>query len=149
MKCPFCGENQTQVLESRSASDGVSIRRRRDCGKCARRFTTYERVEGPSLLVVKKSGRREVFERAKLASGVIDAVRKRPVSVEEINGLVDAVEREMLRKGKGEIQSGVIGKAVLRRLKRLDRVAWLRFASVYLEFEDLGDFEEMLESELK
>lgn len=148
MKCPFCQSDQTNVLESRQGADGVSVRRRRDCCKCRRRFTTYERVEGPALMVIKKDGRREAFDRQKLATGIYEALRKRPVATADIDELVDAVERECLRKGKSEIPATTIGRAVLRRLKKLDNVAWLRFASVYLAFETLSDFEKVIEKEL-
>lgn len=144
MLCPFCGSSDTAVVESRTGRDSVSIRRRRDCVGCHRRFTTYERVEGPVLMVVKKDGRRETFDRQKLANGLRSAFHKRPVSVEEIEALVDVVEREVLRKGKEEIAARSIGSIVLRRLKKVDQVAWLRFASVYLAFEDLSDFEEVI-----
>ncbi len=140
MKCPFCASVDTQVLESRMVDEGQSIRRRRECIKCGKRFTTYERVRGTVLWVIKKDGRREPFDREKVKRGIIRAVEKRPISMDLIEDIVDEIEREMLRKEKEEISSKAIGKAVLRKLKRIDKVAWLRFASVYLEFEDLEDF---------
>ncbi|MDP3955146.1 MAG: transcriptional regulator NrdR [bacterium] len=149
MKCPFCGHSETAVLESRISEDGNSFRRRRECAKCQKRFTTYERVEGPSLLVIKKDGRRESFDREKLRRGVLKSCEKRPVSLEAVEGIVEEVERELLRKDTIEILSKVIGNAVLRRLKKFDKVAWLRFASVYLEFADLVDFEKAIEKETK
>jgi len=141
MKCPFCGSNQTQVLESRAVEDASAIRRRRRCSKCSKRFTTYEKVKGAALWVIKKDGRREPFEKEKVRGGILRAIEKRPVSLGVVNEIVDQVEREMLRKEKEEVDSREIGGAVLKRLKKADKVAWLRFASVYLEFEDLKDFE--------
>lgn len=140
MRCPFCTASDTQVLESRTVDEGKSLRRRRECLKCKKRFTTYEKVGGSALWVVKKDGRREPFDREKVKRGILRAVEKRPVSMDWVNDLVDKVEREMLRKEKEEVSSKLIGKTILKRLKRIDKVAWLRFASVYLQFEDLEDF---------
>ena len=140
MKCPFCASVNNQVLESRIVDEGRSVRRRRECLKCQKRFTTYEKVVGAALWVIKKDGRREPFDREKVKRGILRAVEKRPISMDLINDLVDQVEREMLRKEKEEVSSKAVGKAVVKRLKRIDKVAWLRFASVYLEFEDLEDF---------
>ncbi len=148
MKCPFCDQDQTTVLESRMSDAGNCIRRRRDCLSCKQRFTTYERIEGPVLQVVKKDNRREQFDREKLLRGVKSAFHKRPVALEEIENLVYSVERELLKKNLREIPSRKIGQAVLRRLKKVDRVAWLRFASVYLAFETLADFGEIIDKEL-
>jgi len=145
MKCPFCAASDTDVLESRVADDGEGIRRRRECKKCTKRFTTIEKVRGTALWVVKKDGRREPFDREKVKRGILRAIEKRPVSLELIDDVVNDVEREMLRREKEEVPSKVIGEAVLRRLKKVDKVAWMRFASVYLEFEDLSDFEKMIE----
>jgi len=145
MKCPFCGGSDTQVLESRVTDDGEGIRRRRECAKCGKRFTTIERVKGSVLWVVKKDGRREPFDREKIKRGVLRAIEKRPVSLDLVEDLVGDVEREMLRSEKEEIPSRMIGNAVLKRLRKIDKVAWLRFASVYLEFEDLSDFEKAIE----
>jgi transcriptional repressor NrdR len=145
MKCPFCGAADTSVLESRTSEDGSSIRRRRECGKCGKRFTTTEAVKRSFLWVIKKDGRREVFEKEKIKTGILRAIEKRPVSLDLVDDIVDQVEREMLRSEKQEIPSRVIGNAVLKRLKKVDKVAWLRFASVYLEFEDLSDFEKLIE----
>lgn len=149
MKCPFCGYAETAVLESRISEDGNSFRRRRECEKCQKRFTTYERAEGPSLLVIKKDGRRESFDREKIKRGILKSCEKRPVSIELIDEAVEEIERELLRKDTVEIPSRVIGNAVLRKLKKIDKVAWLRFASVYLEFSDLSDFEKAIEKEIK
>jgi transcriptional repressor NrdR len=144
MKCPFCGTAETSVLESRTLDEG-SIRRRRECGKCGKRFTTIEAVKKSFLWVIKKDGRREVFEKEKVKRGILRAIEKRPVSLDLVDDIVDQVEMEMLRSEKQEISSRVIGNAVLKRLKKIDKVAWLRFASVYLEFTDLSDFEKLIE----
>jgi transcriptional repressor NrdR len=140
MKCPFCGSTKSQVLESRTVDEGSVIRRRRECPKCEKRFTTFEKVKGNVVWVIKKDGRREPFDRDKVKRGVLKAIEKRPVSLDLVDDIVDQVEREMLRKEKEEVTSRSIGRAVLKRLKKVDKVAWLRFASVYLEFEDLEDF---------
>ena len=145
MKCPFCGAADTSVLESRTGEDGSSIRRRRECGKCGKRFTTYEEVNRSFLWVIKKDGRREVFDKDKVKRGILRAIEKRPVSLDLVDDIVDQVEREMLRSEKQEIPTRVVGNAILKRLKKIDKVAWLRFASVYLEFEDLSDFEKLIE----
>jgi transcriptional repressor NrdR len=144
MKCPFCNAADTSVLESRTIGEGSSIRRRRECGKCGKRFTTIEEVKKSFLWVIKKDGRREVFDKEKVKRGILRAIEKRPVSLELVDDIVDQVEMEMLRSDKQEIPTRVIGNAVLKRLKKIDKVAWLRFASVYLEFEDLGDFEKLI-----
>lgn len=145
MKCPFCADSDTEVLESRVADDGEGIRRRRECKTCTKRFTTIEKVRGTALWVVKKDGRREPFDREKVKRGILRAIEKRPVSLELIDDIVNDIEREMLRREKEEVPSKAVGEAVLRRLKKVDKVAWMRFASVYLEFEDLSDFEKMIE----
>ena len=146
MKCPFCQFNDSEVLESRVIEDGNSIRRRRECPKCKKRFTTQEKVKDSVLWVIKKDGRRELFDREKIKRGIVRALEKRPVAMGVIDEIVGDIEREMLKEEKEEIPTTVIGKAVLKRLKKVDKVAWLRFASVYFEFEDLGDFEKLLES---
>jgi len=140
MRCPFCASTATSVLESRTVDEGEVIRRRRKCDKCGKRFTTFEKVRGTALWVVKKDGRREPFDKEKVKRGILRAVEKRPISMDLIDDIVESVEREMLRMEKEEISSKAIGRAVLKRLKRVDKVAWLRFASVYLEFDDLEDF---------
>jgi len=145
LKCPYCADLETEVVETRDSEDLKAIRRRRQCVKCERRFTTYERAENIELMVIKKDGKREVFDREKLRRGLLKAVEKRPVSVELIDDLVDQVERELRRKDKTEISSKQVGSAVLRKLRKIDKVAYLRFASVYLDFEDLGDFKEAIE----
>lgn len=145
MKCPFCGNIETQVLESRDTEEG--IRRRRECGKCQRRFTTYEKVRRTVLWIVKKDGKREPFDREKVKRGVLRSIEKRPISLELVEEIVGEVEREMLRKEKEEVPSRVVGNAVLKKLRKIDKVAWLRFASVYLEFENLDDFEKAINKE--
>ena len=144
MKCPFCGKIDTQVLESRSVEEGKELRRRRECSKCGKRFTTYESVKRTVLWVIKKDGKREPFEKEKIKRGVLRAIEKRPISFDLVDNIVDEVEREMLKKETEEVSSKTIGKAVMNRLKRVDKVAWLRFASVYFEFEDLTDFEKVI-----
>lgn len=144
MKCPFCGKDDTAVLESRIFEDGKGIRRRRECIKCSKRFTTIESVRGATLWVIKKDGRRESFDREKIRRGILRSTEKRSVSVELVDQIVDDVEREMLRKESEEVSSRAIGRSVMLKLKKIDKVAWLRFASVYLEFEDLKDFEKVI-----
>lgn len=145
MKCPFCTNQETSVLESRVAEDGQSLRRRRECQKCEKRFTTFERIEGPTIFVVKRNGGRVAFDREKIVGGVIKSFDKRPVSIDLIRQLADEVEREVRKKEVSEITSRAIGKMVLRRLKNIDRVAWLRFASVYFELTDVEEFEKLIE----
>jgi transcriptional repressor NrdR len=145
MKCPFCGTADTSVLESRTVEGSDSIRRRRECLKCGKRFTTLEEVKRSFLWVIKKDGRREVFDKEKIKRGILRAIEKRPISLDLVDEVTDQVEREMLRSEKQEIPTRTIGNAVLKRLRKIDKVAWLRFASVYLEFEDLGDFEKAIE----
>lgn len=145
MKCPYCAGTRLQVLESRVVEGGGAIRRRRECRKCGNRFTTFEKVRDTVLWVIKKSGRREPFDREKIKRGILRAIQKRPVSLDQVNLMVDEIERELLRKGQEEVPSRAIGNAVLKRLKKIDKVAWLRFASVYLEFTDVTDFEKTIE----
>ena len=144
MKCPFCNTKETQVLESRTSEDGHGVRRRRECGKCGKRFTTYEEVKKSVLWIIKKDGKREPFDKEKVKRGILRSIEKRPVSLSLVDDIVDDVERELLKALNEEIPSKVIGNAVLKRLKRIDKVAWLRFASVYLQFEDLEDFEKII-----
>ncbi len=148
MKCPFCANIDTEVLESRVVEDGTAIRRRRECTKCKKRFTTFEKVRQTALWVIKKDGRRELFDREKLKRGILRAIEKRQVPLEKVDKIVDDIERQMLRKKTEEVPTKTIGKAVLGKLKRLDKVAWLRFASVYLEFEDLKDFGKVIKKGL-
>ena len=148
MLCPYCSRGDTKVTDSRLSSDNT-FRRRRECLKCKKRFTTYERVETANILVVKKDGNREQFNRDKLLQGVIRACEKRPISSAKIVGVVDDIEQELIAKGKSEISSKKVGEAVMRRLKKLDKVAYIRFASVYREFTDLESFEEELQKLLR
>ena len=145
MKCPFCANVDTSVLESRVADDGLSFRRRRECDKCDKRFTTFERVEGPTIFVIKRDGSRQPFDREKIVKGIIRSFDKRPVSIDQVTQVADEVEREVRRKEVSEISSKTIGRMVLKRLKNIDKVAWLRFASVYLELSDVTEFEKLLE----
>ena len=147
MKCPFCASSKTEVLESRVVEDGKAIRRRRECSKCKKRFTTFEKVKDVVLWVIKKDGRREPFDKEKVKKGILRALEKRSVSLDLVNEVVDDIEREMLRKESEEISSRTIGKAVLVKLKKIDKVSWIRFASVYLGFDDLNDFEKIIEKE--
>lgn len=144
MRCPFCNAIDTSVLESRTVGEGNSLRRRRECAKCGKRFTTLEEVKRSFLWVIKKDGRREIFDKDKVKRGILRAIEKRPVSLELVDDIVDQVEMEMLRSDQQEIPTRIIGNAVLKRLKKVDKVAWLRFASVYLEFTDLEDFEKLI-----
>lgn len=140
MRCPFCGHVEDRVVDSRETQDGQVTRRRRECLGCERRFTTYERLEEVLPAVVKKDGRREAFDRQKILHGLERACQKRPVSAEQIQGLVAAVERQLQESGEKEVPSRVIGEALMARLRELDPVAYVRFASVYRSFEDVGDF---------
>lgn len=144
MRCPFCRSEESQVIESRGVTEEDSIRRRRECANCKKRFTTYERTKNKFFWVVKKDGTREPFDREKVRRGVVRAIEKRPVTPEAAEKLIDEVEGKMLSAEKEDVQSRLIGKEVLRRLKKIDKVAWLRFASVYLEFEDLEDFKKAI-----
>ena len=140
MKCPFCAEVENKVIDSRLSNQSAVIRRRRECLGCQRRFTTYERVEEILPMVVKKDGRREQFDRAKVLEGLRLACNKRPVSAEQLEELVDGIERKLQETGEKEVNSSVIGEAVMRDLHKLDEVAYVRFASVYRSFKDLGEF---------
>lgn len=145
MRCPWCGHLEDRVVDSREAQEGQATRRRRECLACARRFTTYERIEEVLPQVVKKDGRREPFDRTKIVEGVATACQKRPVSAEQIEALVAGVEREVQELGEREIRTTVLGEAVMRRLRELDEVAYVRFASVYRAFRDVGEFMAELE----
>lgn len=144
MICPYCGFNQNNVLESRDAEDGRATRRRRVCEKCGKRFTTYERVGSIDLRVVKKDGRNEDFDHKKLARGITKACWKRPVDQDQINEVVEEIEMKLLNRKKIKIPSKDIGIMVMNRLKKLDEIAYLRFASVYLDIQKLEDFEKIL-----
>ena len=140
MKCPFCGHENTRVIDSRPAEDNNSIRRRRICDECDKRFTTYEKVETIPLIVIKKDKNRETFDRSKIEAGVLRACHKRPISASQIKQLVDEVETEIFSMEEKEIPSRVIGEIVMNKLKNLEAVAYVRFASVYREFKDVNTF---------
>lgn len=144
MRCPYCSYTRTDVLDSRIAGDRDAVRRRRECRKCKKRFTTYERTEILDIKVIKKDGRKQDFSYEKLFKGITEACEKRPVSREQIENVVDDIEKEIRRKDKTEIASSEIGEMVMSRLKRIDKVAYVRFASVYHEFEDVSDFAKQL-----
>ncbi|MGI8495095.1 MAG: transcriptional regulator NrdR [Pyrinomonadaceae bacterium] len=140
MKCPFCGHLEDKVVDSREAKDGDSIRRRRECLECGRRFTSYERIDEIPYMVVKKDGRREAFSRNKIMAGLLRACEKRPISAIQLEAIVDTVEKHVQDSPDRELPTSQIGKLIMRRLKELDKVAYVRFASVYLEFEDVSEF---------
>ena len=144
MKCPFCGEDDTRVIDSRPADENMSIRRRRQCDKCQKRFTTYEKVEAIPLVVIKKDQTREPYDRTKIEKGVFRSCHKRPISVPQMNHLVDQVEAKVFSKEEREIPSSYIGDLVMRYLEELDAVAYVRFASIYREFKDVDTFMEEL-----
>ena len=146
MKCPFCGAEETKVTDSRDSAEAIEIRRRRECEKCGKRFTTYERIESHPLVVIKKDGRREGFSTEKLMSGMVRSCQKRDVSMEKIEEAAREIEGSLRNEDKSEIPSGVIGELVARKLKRLDKVAYIRFASIYKDFEDVTDFEKEIKS---
>lgn len=145
MKCPFCSHSETQVVETRISEDGDSIRRRRQCGSCEKRFTTYERPDVTFPAIVKKDGRRIEYERAKLLASMKLALRKRPVSIEQIDSAVERMEEKLLTLGAREMPSAQIGELVMRELKKLDKVAYVRFASVYRSFEDIDEFKTLVD----
>ena len=145
MKCPFCSHPDTQVVETRIAEDGGFIRRRRQCASCEKRFTTYERPDVNFPTIVKKDGRRIEFERSKLLASMNLALRKRPVSTEQVDGAIERIEEKLLALGQREIQSTRIGELVMRELKKLDKVAYVRFASVYRSFEDIDEFKSLVD----
>ncbi|MFO0584541.1 MAG: transcriptional regulator NrdR [Anaeromyxobacteraceae bacterium] len=149
MRCPWCGNLEDRVVDSREAGEGTATRRRRECAGCGRRFTTYERIEEILPHVVKKDGRREPFDRKKILEGVGRACQKRPVSAEQIEALVMGIERELQDLGEREIRTTAIGEAVMKRLRALDEVAYVRFASVYRAFRDVAEFMSELEHLVK
>ncbi len=145
MRCPFCRTPDTRVIDSRELSGGDSIRRRRECAVCSRRFTTYERVEGGGLVVVKKDGRRQEFDQSKLRQKLRVALTKRPVGEAEIDALLARIEADLLSRGTADVSTSEIGELVLRELKALDEVAYIRFASVYRQFQDIDDLRREVE----
>lgn len=148
MKCPFCGLDNTRVIDSRPAEENNAIRRRRICDECSKRFTTYEKVETIPLIVIKKDNNRETFDRSKIEAGVLRSCHKRPVSAQQINQMIDAIETEIYNKEAKEIPSREIGELVMDKLKELDAVAYVRFASVYREFKDINTFMDELKKVL-
>ena len=149
MKCPFCSKDNTRVIDSRPADDNNSIRRRRQCDECQRRFTTYEKVETIPLVVIKKDNNREPYDRSKIEAGVFRSCHKRPISVDQITALVDEVENNIFNREDKEIPSHVIGEILMDKLKDLDPVAYVRFASVYREFKDVSTFMDELKKILE
>jgi transcriptional repressor NrdR len=144
MKCPYCGDANTQVVDTRENEDGDTVRRRRRCLACDKRFTTYERVELQLPLVVKKNGSRVDYDRDKLSGSMTLALRKRPVTTESVAAAIDRIEERLVTLGEREVSSDYIGELVMRELKRLDKVAYIRFASVYRNFEDLDEFSDAI-----
>lgn len=140
MKCPFCGFLEDKVVDSRESKDGDSIRRRRECLECGRRFTSYERIDEIPYMVVKKDGKRATFERSKILAGLLRACEKRPISAAQLESIVDEVEKNVQDSPDRELATTDIGKIIMKRLKALDKVSYVRFASVYLEFEDVSEF---------
>ncbi|MDO4921874.1 MAG: transcriptional regulator NrdR [Phascolarctobacterium sp.] len=149
MKCPFCSYRDSRVVDSRAVEDGGSIRRRRECPECGRRFTTYEKYEETPLVVSKKDGRRELFDAKKLLAGLLKAFEKRPVPYEKVQEIADSVERELRMGGDSEIESAKIGELVMRHLEETDQIAYVRFASVYRQFADVKNFMQELERIMK
>lgn len=146
MKCPFCGCDDTQVKDSRNADDNTAIRRRRECPECGSRFTTFERVQLRELIVVKKDGEKNVFDRDKLVRSIQIAVRKRPVTPERVEKVVNSIQRRLEISGEAEIPSRIIGEYVMEALAALDHIAYIRFASVYRDFREVKDFEDFVET---
>ena len=140
MKCPFCGHQEDKVVDSRASGEGDAIRRRRECLACAKRFTTYEHLEEQPLMVIKKDGRREPFDHNKLLAGLVKACEKRPVSMEQLEHMVDELERELSQQFEREVPSREVGERVMKKLHAVDPVAYVRFASVYREFKDVEQF---------
>jgi transcriptional repressor NrdR len=144
MRCPYCGNNESKVVDSRPTDEETAIRRRRECEKCTKRFTTYEKIEEVPLFIVKKDGSRELYQRSKIMNGFLKACEKRPVSIKQIEEVVDEIEKELYNSMDKEIDSKLVGELVMQRLKKLDDVAYVRFASVYRQFKDLNTFLEEL-----
>jgi len=149
MKCPFCGDLENKVMDSRLTNDDLAVRRRRECLECKKRFTTYERIEQVNFLVVKKDGSKEVFDKSKIIHGMLKACEKRPITVDVIEGFISNLEREFQERGDKEISSTEIGERVIRKLYELDEVAYVRFASVYRSFKDVNQFMDELKDLLR
>ena len=141
MRCPFCFNEDTQVIDSRETEDQAAVRRRRECSKCEKRFTTYERIELQDLMIIKKDGSRQAFDRNKLIAGIRRACEKRPIPTEKIERAVDEIERDLRGMASTEVQSKLVGDMVMKKLREIDPVAYIRFASVYKSFKNLGAFE--------
>lgn len=149
MKCPYCTYHDSKVVDSRPTEEGESIRRRRECNKCGKRFTTYEKIEEIPIRVIKKDGNRQAYDRGKLLRGIVKSCEKRPVTTEEIEELVDGVEKTIFNSSEKEISTTEIGELVMEKLKDLDEVSYVRFASVYREFKDINSFMEELKDLLE
>lgn len=149
MRCPFCSYKDSRVVDSRAVDENSAIRRRRECPECGRRFTTYERYEETPLVVSKKDGRRELFDKKKLLSGLLKAFEKRPVAYEKIQAISDSIERELRMQGESEVSSSAIGEIVMKYLEQTDQIAYVRFASVYRQFADVRNFMQELERIMK
>jgi len=148
MRCPYCNHTDAKVVDSRASKEGDAIRRRRECLQCGKRYTTYERIEEVAQMVVKKDGRREQFDRWKVRAGILKACEKRPVTLDQIEHLIDEVERTLFSTTDREVSTNQIGEAVMSKLKGLDEVAYVRFASVYRQFKDLNEFMDELKTML-
>ena len=149
MRCPFCGNEDTRVIDSRPADDGQSIRRRRQCDNCDKRFTTYEKVESIPMVVVKKDDTRVPYDRTKLEAGIMRACHKRPVSVEQVTNMVDEIESVIFNSDSREVSTSIIGELIMEKLQKIDQVAYVRFASVYREFKDVDTFMSELQKIMK
>jgi len=149
MKCPYCSSDSNKVIDKRETGEGSSTRRRRECLKCKKRFTTYERIETSNILVIKRNGNREQFDRQKLEKGILKSCEKRPITYEKLKKVVDSIESEIKSKGVSEVKSTTIGNIIMKKLRKLDKVAYIRFASVYRDFTDLDSFKQELEKLLK
>lgn len=149
MKCPFCGSTETEVVETRDSEDLSTIRRRRECQKCQKRFTTYERVETINIIVIKKDGKRELFDRNKLKQGILKACEKTQVALEKIEKIVAEIEQELRSLDSVEVESKKIGQMIAGKLKKIDKVAYIRFASVFKRFVDVEDFEKEVRKLIK
>jgi transcriptional repressor NrdR len=149
MKCPFCSYKEDKVVDSRATQDEVAIRRRRECLRCGKRFTTYEYIEEPSIMVIKKDGRRQPFDRKKVLTGIMKACEKRPISMDKMEDVIIQVERAIQKKVGKEVPTSKIGELVMEKLKELDEVAYVRFASVYRQFKDVGQFMDELKGIIK
>lgn len=149
MKCPYCNDDDTKVIDSRPADDNNSIRRRRQCEGCCKRFTTYEKLETMPLMVIKKDNSREAYDRSKIEEGIVHSCHKRPVSIQQISTVIDEIENQIFNMEEKEVETSVIGELVMLKLKAMDEVAYVRFASVYREFKDVNTFMEEIGKLLK